>query len=686
MISPRRAANKGGAQEALSASIPASTRGWNARNTLNEMPADMAAVLSNIFPTPTNIVARNGTQTYATGGFGGHYSPQGQINTLMVYRPNTGNTNQKLFAGRGTGIYAYTFGSEVVYNGYSVCGTSAITQLSTATGLAAGTTYTCTVQFDGGAIQNISVLGSTAATYAFLATAISNQITGGRLEVITGTTNINYETFLTEGGLIFVSTSTGVSSAANVVDTGAHPLMSALGLTRNVFQKSGTAAAVTGLTTNVAFSHVNVGTQGLTYLFAANGFDNMRRYDSTNGWVDTSLNGAGQQITGLPNGVSSVIYVTLVHTRLFFVTLNSNIIYFLGAAAIAGAVSNLDLGPLLSKGGNIIAAGGWSTDSGIGMQEYTVFISNQGQAVVYQGIDPSNAALWQLVGVYDIGRPVGRQIASPCLLRYGDDLLILTTDGIVPASKAFRTGQTDKRVAVTTNIQNAVVQAINTSGPNSQFWGMHFYPDAQYLLLNIPAQGKQFVMNTQHRAWCQFSGWQVTAFANLNDVNTGFFADLMLYSNVGGDVILTTTDTFFSSCTDVETGDMTAEWVPAFNYLRGEKYQLKEVSMTRPNMTYGSAVFSMVSGIDADFVIQTPTGAVNLPILSSGQGVKKSNFAAQYSGDPATRMLWLTASAIGIAVAPHYLFTFTEDQALGQVALSLSSIDAVFTLGGIQSS
>lgn len=655
----RPAKNSGGGSEVRSMSIPASTRGWNARDSVSEMPDDMALTLTNIFPSPTNIQVRQGSAAWFATGYN---NPAVPVNTLMAYRPLSGS--QKLFATRGTAIYDVSAASSppavLSYHGWSYVSISGTFTGATLTGLAGATTYLATVTVDG-TPHAISILGSTATTYAALVTQLQTQIGAGNALVTLVPASIGV---ITPNGIFITSLTIGTGSTVLIAD-GAPALFGSLtgfvGIGPNT---AGTATQVTGLTNGLFWQYVNVATQGLTYLFACNGTDNMRRYDSTNGWVDTNLNAVGQQITGLPGGVNSVANVALTHTRLWFVVNNANIVYFLGANSIAGAVSNLDLGPLLDKGGKIIAVGGWSRDAGIGMQEYTVFISSQGQAIVYQGIDPTNAALWQLVGVYNIGRPVGNN----CMLRLADDLLILTTDGIVPASKAFITDRTNNRINVTTNIQNAVVSAISSLKATTNGWQMIFYPEGQQLILNTPAGngfGQQFVMNTIHKAWALFTGWSARSLALFNDagVYSSVTSDILMYADEFGNIAYTSADPAFYNLFNSDfNGSMVggsypviAEWQPAFNYISSDKFRAKEVCMLRPNMVYtDSTAFTMQLSLNYDFVTTPATGTIILPVVTSGIS---SSLNVVTGTNPKFRMAWLGLSAVGVAFAPHFFLT-----------------------------
>jgi hypothetical protein len=82
----------------LSASIPAPVGGWNARDSLAEMPAGDAVSLVNYFPATTECVLRFGYSEHATG-------LPGQVETLMEY---AGGNASELWAIAGGGVYDVT--------------------------------------------------------------------------------------------------------------------------------------------------------------------------------------------------------------------------------------------------------------------------------------------------------------------------------------------------------------------------------------------------------------------------------------------------------------------------------------------------------------------------------------------------------------------------------------------------
>ena len=164
-----------------------------------------------------------------------------------------------------------------------------------------------------------------------------------------------------------------------------------------------------------------------------------------------SAAGSSVAITGVTT--SSLTQVWLHKARLFFVEKDSLSAWYLPAAQIGGAASELDLGAIFKKGGTLTFGASWSLDSGAGLDDVCVFVTSNGEIAVYEGDDPSSAADWRLAGVYEISRPLNKH----AFFKAGGDLAILTEDGIIPVSEALRKDR-------------AALQAVAISYPIEDAW------------------------------------------------------------------------------------------------------------------------------------------------------------------------------------------------------------------------
>lgn len=495
-------------------SIPAPTRGWNARDSIAAMAVGYAGLLKNIFPTSSDVILRQGMDEHATG-------MTGEVETLMVYRPPSGN--EEFYAAVDEDIF-------------------------------------------------------------------------------------------------------DVSSAGAVG-----------------------AAEVTGLT-NARWQYVNMtNSAGNHYILLANGADLIQAYNGSV-WSEPA-------ITGVTS--STIVNLNVHKERLWMIQVNSTDAWYLATQAIAGAATKFPLGSVFKKGGSLIAMASWTNDGGTGPDDFAVFISSEGEAAVYQGTDPASSETWGLVGVYNIGKPIGYR----SMMKFAGDILILTTDGIMPASKAFLTGQTTKSIAYSDAISGALADVTNLYSASTG-WQMTHFPEANMILLNVPiAIGlqEQYVMNSTTRAWCQFTGW----FASCMEVFNG-----ELYYGLTNAVNKAWTGTSDNGA------NIEGEYVGAFDYF-GTRDGLKHVKMIRPVIGWDSNPAEFFLGVDADFIVTTPTGAVAFTPGAAGLWDAGQWDAAIWGGTAALNKNWYTAFALGYALAPHLIIRSS------QAFIRLAAIDFVFEKGGI---
>jgi hypothetical protein len=270
----------------------------------------------------------------------------------------------------------------------------------------------------------------------------------------------------------------------------------------------GTAGApeVTGLT-NARFQYINNTTSGGSYIQAVNGEDKALIYDGTNWHRDGD--GVPYNITGVDS--ADCIDIFLSHNRVFLIEVGTLKAWYLPSGAIGGAANALDMSSVADRGGYIMAGATWTMDAGYGMDDMTVFVTSEGEVIVYRGTDPASATTWALVGVFWIGSPIGRR----CLIKYGGDLLVICEDGVISMAAALQSSRVSPKAALSNKIQYAISTAISTYGANYG-WQLVQFPRENMLILNVPVQEgqnqQQFVMSTIQRpgrewAWCNFTGW-----------------------------------------------------------------------------------------------------------------------------------------------------------------------------------
>jgi hypothetical protein len=394
-----------------------------------------------------------------------------------------------------------------------------------------------------------------------------------------------------------------------------------------------TGAAVLSGLTNARWQCTNFGNSSGHFLLCLNGADDMRMY---NGAAWTTINGASlPSITNV--ATANLINVFQFKQRPWYIEKNSLNLWYPAAGAFAGALVSLPLEGVFKKGGYIVAGGSWPVDAGSGMDDLMVVVSSEGEIVVYQGTNPASLSL---VGVYAVGKPIGNR----CVLKLGSDLLILTTDGLLPLAKIMGSGDSNKAIALTDNIQTAMTDAAKLY--SSRFgWEASFYPGANMLLLNVPVGDglqQQFVLNTVTPAWARFlpkgncPGWPSYCFEVYNDE---------LYFGSTGLVRKAWTGTADNGVA------IESDLLPAFNQFGyGQEKQFLRV---KPIIGWDSNPAEILIGMDVNYIIGTPTSSISLPTSSAGQWDSGTYDSAVWGGDVALNNDWYGAEGTGNSGALH---------------------------------
>lgn len=331
-------------------------------------------------------------------------------------------------------------------------------------------------------------------------------------------------------------------------------------------------------------SWVQMAVSGGAYLIMCNGVDKPAYFDGTN-W--TAVDGVSTPaLTGVTT--TTLVSCNVYKRRLFFLQEDKLNFYYLAADAIGGALTEFLLGPLCARGGYTMAMGTWTMDGGQGPDDYAVFVTSEGEAVVFTGTNPSDVNSWSLVGVYFVGKPLGRR----CFKKYGGDLILITQYGAFPLSKAVQAATINFKLALTNKIEGAFIEAADNYGDYSG-WMCEIFPAQGAFIFNIPTAGdnssaEQYVMNTTTRSWCKFTGWNAADFVEYN--KELYFAD----------------QTVVAKCwtTFADYGEnITAAAQTAFNHHKDPR--VKDWNLFRPMLrTNGPLTFSV--GVAVDFET-TPT-------------------------------------------------------------------------------
>lgn len=254
------------------------------------------------------------------------------------------------------------------------------------------------------------------------------------------------------------------------------------------------AATLTGFV-NSRWQHVNYATSANQFLLMVNGSDTGRQYDGTS-WSDWTVTGIS---------TANVIHLNVFKERLWLLEVNSLSVWYLPVDSVTGTATEFSLEGYARRGGTLRAMYTWTIDAGEGADDYAVFITSEGEVLVFRGYDPTSSGTWALTGVWQLGQPLGRR----CAVKYAGDLLVVLRDGVYPLSGALQSSQVNPRVAITDRIVQAMTDAGRDYGANFG-WQPFFYPGADMVLLNVPRTvgsiTDQYAMNTITGAWARFTG------------------------------------------------------------------------------------------------------------------------------------------------------------------------------------
>ncbi len=438
---------------------------------------------------------------------------------------------------------------------------------------------------------------------------------------------------------------------------------------------SSASAEVTGLS-NARFQFINFSNSAGNYLYMVNGADKPQLFDGTN-WSEATITGTG---------IQDLIHVNAYKGALWFVIDGTTDSAFLPPDSIHGAATKFPLGAFFTNGGYLNAIATWSLDGGNGPDDYIAFISSQGQVAIFTGSDFTDPDLYSIVGVYDMGQPIGRR----CFEKVGSDIAVICLDGVVPLSKSLTFDRAAvAQIAITNRIQRVMNESARLYKDHFG-WQLISYARGTRAILNVPInennEQQQYVMNTLTGAWCQFIGMDANCWEIFED--RPFFGDnegRVFEADKGG--------------TDYGT-TLQADMSTAFNYfkLRGNQKQWK---MCRPQLTTDSQA-SVGLAFNVDFQDNAPIATPTTPSQSNSVFGTAVFNTSTFAGDITTQSNWTSVTGLGYCASIRMVVnispTFDEASAWGtgvwgtalwatssgsEITLQVNSFDLLYEKGSI---
>ena len=240
---------------------------------------------------------------------------------------------------------------------------------------------------------------------------------------------------------------------------------------------------------------------GAQFIYYADNLNGLWFYTvSTNAWA------AVTNITGIDE--TTICGIVVHKLRVWCFARNSASAYYLGVNTITGSATEFVFGGKFKRGGHIAGMYNWTLDGGAGVDDYLVVASSAGDALVYQGEDPSASSTWSIVGTYDIGAaPVDYRAG----IEYAGELFILTGYGLVSMDEILRGANAENpetsniAYKISKIVQQSMIELRNDAG-----WHPVFYPAEGLIILISPVQKDgeyiQYVLDLTTRGWAYWRG------------------------------------------------------------------------------------------------------------------------------------------------------------------------------------
>jgi hypothetical protein len=227
-----------------------------------------------------------------------------------------------------------------------------------------------------------------------------------------------------------------------------------------------------------------------------------------NGYEKLQWDGTSLTALTIDDGVDPItpIGVNVFKNRTWFWEADSQDVWYSALSTLGGSCTSFPLSRVGQFGGNLVLMETWTRDGGSGPDDFAVFVMSSGEALVYQGSSPSVGGDWALVGIYNIGEPIGYRSA----VKFGGDLFILTRLDVVRMSEVISGVEARQ-------MESKIVQAHRTAvSLYKEKWGWDatIYPEGHMAIFNIPVteytdedspgESEQHVQNTITGAWTRF--------------------------------------------------------------------------------------------------------------------------------------------------------------------------------------
>ena len=254
-----------------------------------------------------------------------------------------------------------------------------------------------------------------------------------------------------------------------------------------------TFEAMTTIGSDGILSAINSTTQDKSYLCVVSPAGGYWTYEPNEGWAKQDLTG-----DGAGKSFSSIFKWK---DRIWLIEDGTTKAYYLGIGAIKGDATVFDFAPILRRGGHLAYGTTWTFDAGYDISDYFVLVTTQGEVIVYEGTNPSEASTFQLKGVWNVGAvPEGSRSHT----HFGGELMLMSSLGVVPMS-ALVNGKVANEYDVASSKIQPILENVFSQYKRQFGWAMTTIYDQAFLLLKTPQTNTgshvYYIMSTQTGAW-----------------------------------------------------------------------------------------------------------------------------------------------------------------------------------------
>ena len=412
------------------------------------------------------------------------------------------------------------------------------------------------------------------------------------------------------------------------------------------------SADITGQTSG-EYGRAQIGTAGGDYLVICNGDDTPQLYDGSS-WAALSITGPT---------MSTLSTAWVFGKRLFFVEKNTQSIHYLAVNSISGAATEFSLAGVFQSGGSVLFGATWSLDTGAGLDDKCVIVSDTGEFAIYEGFDPAS---WTLVGVYQIAKPLGINAT----MKAGGDLIIATEEGMVPISEAIRKDVAALSLAaISKQIESEWAKEYDDR--KSKNWEILKWTSNNMAIVSLPVinattPARCFVVNLETGAWCRFTGWETQCLGIYNELGHFGDSDGKIYQmEVGG---------------SDDGSSYTGTYVGLFEHLKTPAYQ-KIIHSARSVFILGQTILPQIT-ISKNYAVSLPPVPTTPVDVASAvwDSAKWDVDVWDYSPTLETKTQWFSIGDQGFAIAPQLQIT---NNTTAFPSVELVAIDLMYEVGGV---